>query len=185
MIDLKYSCVLADPGWRFGDSLPGKTRGAVKNYSLMSVDEICNFSLPTIANDAYLFLWRVAAMVPEAYKVIEAWGFTAKSEIIWNKLTKNGKPWFGMGRHVRASHETCIVAVKGKPVRLNASTRSTFSAAVPVDVNGKYSHSAKPDCFYGIVEALCNGPRVEIFARKTREDWFAIGNEVGKLGVAA
>jgi N6-adenosine-specific RNA methylase IME4 len=184
MEPIKYACVLADPGWKFQDLLPGKTRGAAKNYNLMTVDEICNFTLPLIADNAYLFMWRVSAMVPEAYKVINAWGFTAKSEIVWNKLTKKGKPWFGLGRHVRASHETCIVATRGKPVRLSASIRSTFSAPVPVDETGKYIHSAKPDCFYQIVEELCNGPRVEIFARKTREGWLGIGDQVGKLGVA-
>lgn len=185
MDSIKYACVLADPPWIFSDKLPGDNRGAEKNYNVLSVDDICNFQLPTINNNAYLFLWRVSSQVEEAYKVCRAWGFAPKSEIVWNKLTKNGKPWFGMGRHVRASHETCIVAIKGKPERLSASTRSTFSAPVPVDINGKYIHSAKPDCFYPIVEGLCNGPRVEIFARKTRQNWLSIGNEVGKLGNAA
>ncbi len=184
MEPIKYACVLADPAWPFGDSLPGGNRGASKNYSLMSIEDICKFPLPDIDDHAYLFLWRVSSQVEEAYQVMRAWGFTPKSEIVWQKLTKNGKPWFGMGRHVRASHETCIIGVKGKPLRLNASTRSTFASPVPVDADGKYIHSAKPDCFYGIVEALCNGPRVEIFARKTRENWLSIGNEVGKLGAA-
>lgn len=165
-----FACIAADPPWTFGDKLPGASRGAAKNYSVMSIDDICALELPPIADDAYLFLWRVSSQVEEAYRVVRAWGFVSKSEIVWQKLTKTGLPWFGMGRHVRASHETCIVAVRGRPIRLNASTRSTFSA-----VAGK--HSEKPAEFYRMIEALCPGPRLELFGRAAREGWTVVGDQ--------
>lgn len=166
-----FRCVVADPPWPFGDKLPGARRGAANNYKLMSIDDICALALPPITADAYLFLWRVASQAEEAYRVGRAWGFVPKSEVVWQKLTKHGKPWFGMGRHVRASHETCIVFVRGKPQRLNARTRSTFSAPA-----GR--HSEKPAEFYSLIEALAPGPRVELFARAERPGWTCIGDEL-------
>jgi N6-adenosine-specific RNA methylase IME4 len=171
-----YGVLVADPPWRFGDRLPGKSRGAGKNYRTMSHDQVCALVVPTIVRpDAYLFLWRVSAMVEEAYEVGRAWGFVPKTEIVWQKLTKNWKPWVGMGHHVRASHETAIVFTRGKPERLSASELSTFVARVPVDADGKYVHSAKPDEFFAKVERLA-GPGVELFARRTRPGWVCLGD---------
>lgn len=168
---IRFACIAADPPWSFSDRLPGVGRGAARNYNVMSSSDICALSLPPIADDAYLFLWRVSSQVEEAYRVVRAWGFVPKGEIVWQKLTGSGKHWFGMGRHVRASHETCIVAVRGKPTRLNANTRSTFAAPV-----GR--HSEKPAEFYRLVEALCPGPRLELFARARRAGWVGIGDQM-------
>jgi N6-adenosine-specific RNA methylase IME4 len=176
-----FRVVTADPAWRFGDRLPGKKRGAGKNYMTMSVDEIKAMKLPPIADVAILFLWRVSAMVEEAYQVGRAWGFEPKSEIVWQKLSKTLKPWIGMGRYVRAAHETCIIMTRGptkdvqKMIR-SRSIRSRFAAAVPVDARGRYVHSGKPEEFYDLVEQLVHGPYVELFARRARPGWHCIGD---------
>jgi site-specific DNA-methyltransferase (adenine-specific) len=166
-----FRVLCADPPWSFGDKLPGASRGAEKNYPVLGLDEICAFELPPIESDAYLFLWRVSSQVEEAYRVVRAWGFVPKSEIVWEKLTANGKPWFGMGRHVRASHETAILAVRGRPRPLSRSVRSRFAAPA-----GK--HSEKPEAFYDIVEQLSGGPYCELFARRQRPGWTCLGNEM-------
>jgi site-specific DNA-methyltransferase (adenine-specific) len=163
--------ILADPPWKLGDKLPGKSRGAEKNYEVMSVGDIMRFPLPETEPDAWLFMWRLSSMVPEAYEVVKAWGFEHKSEIVWDKLTRTGKPWFGMGRYVRAAHETCIIAVKGHPKPLSRSVRSRFEAQV-----GR--HSEKPHVFYEIIESLSEGPYTELFARNTREGWDSYGLEL-------
>lgn len=190
----KVRVVCADPPWSFRDKLPGRSRGAAKNYSVMSVRELCDMAerrntvairyglgasltlceeKVAIANDALLFMWRVSSQVEEAYKVVREWGFVPKTEIVWQKLTKTGKPWFGLGRYVRASHETCIVAARGRATRLikSRSLRSTFAAPA-----GR--HSEKPEIFYDMVEELARGPYVELFARRRRRGWTCIGNEV-------
>lgn len=166
-----FKAIVADPPWSFGDMLPGKKRGAAKNYPCMNVAQIGGFDLPELDTDAVLFLWRVAAMQGEALDVVAMWGFQPKTEIVWYKQTKTGRPWFGMGRWTRAAHETCIVATRGKPVRLDASIRSVFTAQV-----GR--HSEKPDEFFALVEKLCPGPYVELFARKARPGWTCYGNEI-------
>lgn len=168
---MSYRVLCADPPWSFGDKLPGKSRGAAKNYDVMSIDDICAFELPPLEPDAYLFMWRVSSQVEEAYRVCRAWGFVPKTEIVWLKRTATGKRWFGMGRHVRAEHETAIVAVRGRPQRLVANIRSTFEATAG-------QHSAKPEAFYGLVEALAPGPYAELFARRERAGWTCLGNEL-------
>lgn len=169
-----------DPPWRFGDALPGKKRGASRNYDTMTVEQLCDMRLPDLADDCYLFMWRVSAMVEEAYLVMRHWGFVPKSEIVWQKQTRKGLPWFGMGRTVRAAHETCIVAARGRPRPLVRNVRSIFAAPVPDDpANPKrYLHSGKPEDFYRLVETLAPGPYVEMFARRRRAGWICSGNEL-------
>lgn len=170
--------LVADPPWLFGDSLPGKGRGASKHYGCLPLNEICEFALPPLADDALLFMWRVASMQREALAVVEAWGFELKSEIVWKKLTKTGKRHFGMGHYVRAEHEVCLIARRGKGKVRDRSVRSVFEAQT-----GR--HSAKPDEFYGLVEQLAEGPYLEMFARRPRPGWSCWGNELEGGYVAA
>lgn len=192
-----FRVVCADPPWPFGDKLPGHGRGAAKNYGLLSFDQIRSGDFTggriitddpdLIADDAYLFLWRVSAgadideltMVEEAYTVARAWGFAPKTELIWRKQTKNGKRHFGMGWHFRAEHEACIVAVRGKPKPLVRNLRSVFDAPAPSGGNGRAIHSAKPEAFYAErVERISRGPYLELFARRQRPGWTCVGDEL-------
>jgi N6-adenosine-specific RNA methylase IME4 len=171
---MSFVAIAADPPWAPADQLPGPKRGSSKHYDTMTVDEICEFNVPPTEPRAFLFLWRLSSMVEEAYRVARAWGFRPHSEIVWEKLTKSGKDHFGMGRIVRGSHETCIIAVKGKrlPKVHDLSVRSRFAAPVG-------EHSEKPDEFYRIARRLVGpGPTAELFARKYRDGWTCYGNEL-------
>lgn len=174
-----FQIVAADPAWQLGDNLPGPGRGAAKHYECMTVEALEAFTLPPVADDALLFLWRLACMPDEALRVIRAWRFTPKSELVWVKTTVNGLPHMGMGRYTRGQHETCIIATRGRGIDLirNHGIRSVFEAPV-----GR--HSEKPDLFYEIVRELTTGRRCEMFARRRRAGFVAYGNEV-EMGVAA
>lgn len=166
--------LVADPPWRFSDRLPGPKRGAAKHYSCMSVDDICAFPLPPLADDALLFLWRVASMQAEALRVMRAWGFSLKSEMVWVKTRDNGEGLaMGMGHYVRASHEVCLIGRRGKALVNDRSVRSVFFAP-------RGRHSAKPDVFYDRVSQLTLGPRAELFARKNHVGFDAFGDQVGQ-----
>jgi N6-adenosine-specific RNA methylase IME4 len=171
--------VVSDPPWHFGDSLPGKTRGASKQYGCLSVPDIAGEMSPLCEGDnVALFLWRVAAMQEEALHLCRLLGFTVKSEIVWEKLTKNGLPHFGMGRYVRASHEVCLIAVKGRAFPEIRNVRSRFAAPVR-------EHSRKPEEFYRIVESMYpSAEKRECFARTVRTGWSQHGNQLGSLEVA-
>lgn len=173
-----FRVVVADCPWAPKDKLPGKTRGAARQYPVMPTADLCRLALPPIADDAVLLFWRLASMPQDALDVVRAWGFTPKTEIVWIKLTSKGgelgsaKLHFGMGRQVRASHEVCIVATRGRVRPLNRSTRSVFTAPV-----GR--HSEKPAAFFDLVESLYEGPRVELFSRRVRPGWTCVGHDVG------
>lgn len=173
-----FRVLAADCPWKFSDKLPGKNRGAERSYKTMTVEDLCRFPLPPLADDCVLLLWRVAAMQEAALWVARMWGFTVKSEIIWLKKTPNGNRWFGMGRITRAEHETCLVATKGRPQVLNHSVRSTFVT----DFEGLSApvrrHSQKPDEFYRIIESMFAGPYCELFARQQRPGWVCFGDEL-------
>jgi N6-adenosine-specific RNA methylase IME4 len=161
--------LVADPPWPIRDRLPHG--GADRHYKLMSMDDIFRFPLPPLADSAYLFLWRLSSMQEEALATARAWGFTPKTELVWYKQTRTGLPWFGMGYHLRASHETCLVATRGRPKPQIRNVRSVIVAPA-----GR--HSEKPDLFYSTVEKFAPGPYDELFARRTRPGWRCVGNEI-------
>lgn len=171
---IPFRAVCADPPWPFGDKLPGGGRGAAKHYETMSIDDICSLELPPIGNDALLFLWRVSAMQEEALRVARAWGFRPVSEIVWVKTGADGAVRMGMGRYVRAAHESCLVATRGQGRLLikHHGIPSVFMAS-------RGAHSAKPEAFYELVERLAEGPFLELFARRTRPAWTCIGTDLG------
>lgn len=173
---------VSDPAWDFDQgksSASKKFHGTVgDHYPTMSVTEIALMKLPPMEFNSVLACWRVAAMQPEALAVVKAWGYTIKTELVWLKKTKTGKRHFGMGHYLRAEHETCLIAVRGKADVKVHNIRSTFEAPVPLTPAGIPWHSAKPDKFYEIIEELCYGPYVETFARRTRPGWSVFGNEV-------
>jgi N6-adenosine-specific RNA methylase IME4 len=174
-----FRVIVADPPWPFKDKLPGRTRGAARHYSCMSVEDICRFPLPLLADDAVLLLWRVAAMQQEALDVIRMWGFKpVKTEIVWLKKSVNGSRWFGMGHILRAEHEICLVGTRGHPQVLNHSTRTTFMTDFTGLSAAVGRHSEKPERFYTIIESLFAGPYAELFARRQRPGWTCLGLEV-------
>ena len=167
-----FRVITVDAPWRFRDQLPGKGRGAAKHYKTMSVAEIKAFPLPSLADDCLLVFWRVASMQQEALDVIKAWGFKPKAELVWHKLTRTGsKTHFGMGHYTRASHETALICVRGRPKIASHSVRSVFSAPV-----GR--HSEKPGLFYTLVAELSPGPRAALFERKHRQGFVCFGDEL-------
>jgi N6-adenosine-specific RNA methylase IME4 len=169
--------LLCDPPWLFSDRLPGGGRGASKHYACLTLEQIKAFPLPPLADDAALVLWRVAAMVPEAYEVVKAWGFTAKSEIVWVKVRAYGSKQLriGMGRSVRNCHEVAIVATRGRPVRQSASEPSVIFAP-------RGEHSRKPLAVHRLIERLYPGPYHELFARRAVSGWRCEGNELEATG---
>lgn len=179
-----FRVIVADPAWQFQDKLPGNGRGADKHYSTLSIDDLCLLELPPIADDALLFMWRVASMQTEALNLMHMWGFDQKSEMVWIKTRKGvaiaedeTELAFGMGRYTRHAHEVCLIGTRGKAatqVMKDHSVRSVFFAE-------REEHSKKPDKFFELVEKMTGGegPYLELFARQPRDGWVSIGDELG------
>lgn len=74
----KYNIIYADPPWRYQQkSLSG---AAEHHYPTMSVKDICGLKVEEIAaKDCVLFLWATFPQLPEALRVIKAWGFSVQN----------------------------------------------------------------------------------------------------------
>src|SRR5699024_5805580 len=81
----KYSVIYADPPWRY--SAKNVQGAAEKHYPTMGIDELCTLPVADLAApDSVLFLWATFPQLPEALRLIKAWGFTYKSvAFVWLK----------------------------------------------------------------------------------------------------
>lgn len=176
---LKFPIILADPPWHFKTySKKGEGKSPTKHYKTMSIEEIYDYPVDKVAADnAILFLWVYQPLLPEAIKVMEAWGFRYVSiGFVWRKLTKHGKEHMSTGYYTRAGMEMVLIGRKGNPPRpKDRGVRQVFSSEVR-------EHSRKPDVMYDNIERLYDGPYLELFARANyRKDWTMIGDELEKF----
>ena len=174
-----YRVVYADPPWTFSTySRKGKGRSAEAYYDCMTLADIKAVPVTEwAADDCVLLLWTTDPLLEKAFEVIDAWGFTYKTVgFYWAKLRKpeplyNESSFFtGLGFWTRANPEPCLLATRGKPHRRSANVSKLI-------VSPRREHSRKPDEVYTRIEALCEGPYLEIFARSERPGWFSWGLE--------
>lgn len=182
----KFGAILADPPWGYqtwsGPEKKVASRGTVAPYKTMSMDEIAQLPVADLAaDDCVLFLWVVWPTMPEALRIIDAWGFTYKTcAFSWIKADASQvemfqddiEPYMGLGYWTRANSEVCLLATRGGPKRRNADVRQAIVAP-------RREHSRKP-LIYDRIERLVDGPYCEIFARNQRDGWCSWGNEVDK-----
>jgi N6-adenosine-specific RNA methylase IME4 len=142
-------------------------------------------SLPVAAwaaPDCVLLLWATDPLLDKALDVIRAWGFTYKTVgFCWAKLNKSAprtdsgldseRDFFtGLGLWTRANPELCLLATRGHPSRRSRGVRKLI-------VSPRREHSRKPDETYERIEALCDGPYLELFARGRRPGWDGWGSQ--------
>ncbi len=171
--DKKYKIIYADPPWTYEDKLISHGGGAASHYDTINVEEICNLPIKDLADeDCVLFIWGTWTHNKEVHKVIEAWGFTFKTiGFVWEKRYNNGKIYFGMGRWTRANTEYVLIAVKGKPKRINNSISQLV-------ITPPTTHSKKPNVFRTkIISLMGDLPRIELFARTKVHGWDVWGND--------
>lgn len=182
--DRKYSIIYADPPWKYDSRIMSASHkgNAEDHYSTMQLDDICSLPIKQISDEnCVLFMWATYPKFREALEVITAWGFTYKTiGFQWVKLNRSGKGYFfGLGRWTRGNTEPCLIAVKGKPKRINASVSQLIFSPV-----GK--HSAKPPIVRKkIVKLMGGGSRIELFARTAAKGWDCWGNQAPQEGTAA
>jgi N6-adenosine-specific RNA methylase IME4 len=172
----EFATILADPPWQFqnrtGKVAPEHRR--LLRYPTMELQEILDLPVANFAAArSHLYLWCPNALLMEGLRVMKAWGFTYKSNIVWFKIRKDGGPdGRGVGFYFRNVTELVLFGVRGsmrtlKPGRTQVNTLATR----------KREHSRKPDEIYDIIEACSPGPYLELFARFCRDGWTQWGNE--------
>ncbi len=173
----RFRTILADPPWQFtnrtGKMAPEHRR--LNRYGTMELTEICAMPVADIAAEkAHLYLWVPNALLPDGLRVLAAWGFEYKTNVVWHKIRKDGgSDGRGVGFYFRNVTELLLFGVRGKDNRTLGPGRSQ----VNVIQSRKREHSRKPDEQYDLIESCSPGPYLELFARGTRPGWTVWGNQ--------
>ncbi len=171
-----FRTLLADPPWRFqnrtGKIAPEHKR--LTRYDTMTWKEIAELPVAAVmAPVAHCYLWVPNALVAEGLRVLESWGFTYKTMLIWHKIRKDGgSDGRGVGFYFRNVTEPVLFGVRGHLRTLAPGRRQVNLLA-----SQKREHSRKPDELYPIIESCSPGPFLELFARYPREGWACWGDE--------
>lgn len=168
----KYGVLLADPPWAYRNGGNGAARN---HYGLLSLGDLERLPVAPLGKaDSVLFLWSTWPFLAEAMRLIPAWGYEFVSGLPWVKLAAprgDGilKPTYGTGYWVRGCSEPLLIARRGKPKPPAGHWVGLLSE--------QFEHSRKPDNVYEIAET-CEGPYLELFARRTRVGWDSWGDQV-------
>lgn len=165
----KYALLLADPPWEYENATTPDRRIDQNHYATMTLEDIKNMDVQSIsADNAVLYLWATPPLIADALEVMEAWGFTYRTHMIWDKEI------VGMGHWCRQQHELLFVGVRGAVPTPAPDVRYS---SVYREKRGK--HSKKPRHYHRMLEKQYPGwPRVELFAREAEAGWDVWGNEV-------
>lgn len=198
---MRYEIVLADPPWSFGAwSRPDAGRTAAAHYDTMTLEDLCAMGpwLRTITrDDSVLLMWSTCAGLPDALRVMDAWGFDYKTvAITWVKLVARTadadderktfaagraiverRPrerhalHFGMGHYTRSQTELLLIGTRKARARHKRNVPQVLFAPVG-------QHSAKPREQYDIIDNLYPYTRkLELFARARQPGWDVWGDE--------
>ena len=158
-----FATILVDPPWPL--------QGGEKHYRTMSLARIKALPVGALAaRDAHLWLWTTNALLPKAYEVAEAWGFTVRSPLTWVKFR------LGLGGHyqLRNATEQLLFCTRGRAPLGSRSQPTWFNAPVT-------EHSRKPAEQFAIIERVSPGTYLELFARRRPESnqpWAVWGDQV-------
>ncbi len=157
----RFAVIVCDPPWPY--------QSAKLPYPTLSLGEIAALPIERLAaEDCLLWLWTTNAFLPQALPLLAGWGFTYETMLTW------GKDRIGTGALLRGQTEHCLLATRGKPLVTLTSESTLLHGPVR-------EHSRKPAEFYALVEALCPGSKLDLFAREQRPGWSCWGAETSKF----
>ncbi len=166
--DKKYQIILADPPWDYNDKMKGHSFSLDHEYETQNLNWIVDLPVQRIADkNCVLFLWAVSPQLPEALKVMKAWGFNYVTvAFVWSKHTVNGKKVSNLGRWTMGNVEMCLLGRKGRPQRISRDVKQLIEAV-------RTKHSKKPEEIRErIVQLMGDLPRIELFARPPKDVLF-------------
>jgi len=179
-----FKTIVADPPWKYGkwgsaaDSPTARKKfpnGLWRQsfdlpYNHMTVAAIAALPVAGCASDdCDLYLWTTQKYLPDAFSVMQAWGFRYCQTLTWCKAPRG----LGQGGLFCPTTEFLLLGRRGRMPKGKRRIDSTWW-----QVTRTASHSAKPEFFQDMIETVSDGPRLELFARRPREGWTVWGNEV-------
>lgn len=149
--------------------------GSASKYKTMTTLEICEMKVPAISHSqgSVLFLWATTPLLPDAFKVMDAWEFKYKTSIYWRKIMS-----LGMGFWFRGQVEVCLMGIRGDVKAFHSQNPNFIQSRVR-------AHSQKPEELWNLIEPELDkyklSPRVELFCRgEPRPGWDGWGSECQK-----
>jgi len=165
-----YDVIVIDPPWEV-KKIIREVRPNQKefDYPTMTIEEIKAFPVKNLmVNDCHVFLWTTQKYLPYAFDVLKEWGLTYIFTMVWHK--NGGFQPYGLAQY---NCEFVLYAHKGNPKFIDTKD---FFCCFNAD---RGRHSEKPDSFYDVIDRVCDGSKIDIFARKERNiNWEVYGNEV-------
>jgi N6-adenosine-specific RNA methylase IME4 len=163
----KYQIIYADPPWSYEHPI-SNSRRIENQYDTMSLDEIKQLPVQLISEkDCVLFMWATAPKLAESIEVLNNWGFSYRTCLVWDKLV------LGMGYWFRNQHEILLVGLKGaiSPPLPELRISSVYR-------DKREEHSKKPDKIRALITKWYPSySKIELFAREKLQGWDVWGNE--------
>lgn len=167
----KYGVIQADPPWQYeqGKALQGTVE---EQYSVLTDADLFGLNVQAAAKDnCILLLWCTWPKLQIGLELISAWGFNYLTGFPWIKLSKNGNGlYYGVGFWTRGCSELILIARKGN---VSPPKKEGWLGLISPNMQ----HSRKPEDLHEFAESL-PGPYLELFARRPRDGWTVIGNEL-------
>jgi N6-adenosine-specific RNA methylase IME4 len=166
---VRYRTIVADPPWDVKRGPDWGSGGKSRDlpYPTMTVDEIAALPVAGLAEKrAHLYVWTINAYIEDTYEIARHWGFRPVVLLTWCKEPHG----IGLGGTYVQTTEHILFCRRG-----------VCPASERVDTTwwkwARGEHSAKPEAFLDIVEAVSPAPRLEMFSRRARLGWDTWGNE--------
>jgi len=182
-------------------------RSSESQYPVLNIEELKKLRINDIAaEDALIVSWTPSSLLQEGLDCLKSWNFRQTQMVVWNKTNKdpfksiknklkkidlndksnidkifndfnyNDLMGFGMGRMWRNCHEIALVGVRGK---IYKHLKNKSQRTVHFGINEK--HSKKPEHIQDQLDLMFPDPslkKIEVFARRLKEGWTCIGNEL-------
>lgn len=181
---MKFKVITLDPPWPY-DRTSGQGV-ANKQYTLMTWDDLYALG-PLIkavaAPDCAIFLWTTAPLLIETVDMVKAWRLRYVTKAFsWVKTYSAGGIFFGIGSYTASNTEDVWLLSNGTPQR-KAKDVSQIVPTYDAVVAPMGRHSKKPEEVQNQIERLMPGAYLEIFARRHRQGWQCIGQELDGLDI--
>ena len=178
--DYRYQLILADPPWNYGAK--SKSYAGQSNYESLTYRQLKAIPVWDIAaKNCVLLLWTTGVFLPEAIKLMDAWTFKYTTVFaVWRKVYSDGEPVCGIGHYTRASHEFLLLGTRGRVKQYRR--RTDLNQLVDDEhtvVDTRSGHSVKPQSSFELIrEFFAIENKIELFARRRRDEWHAWGLEL-------
>jgi N6-adenosine-specific RNA methylase IME4 len=180
-MNTKYKVICADPAWGAYTNFSKAKHGAPQ-YEKMPTQAICDIPVNDWADkNCLLALWGTWPLLPDAMKVMEAWGFSYITGLPWIKtVPSSGNIRCGTGFWIQSTSEFLLLGRKGKvsPSKEN-KRRGLLVGSDRIFYGPVKGHSTKPEDIQTWLENRFSGPYLELFARRKKPGWSCWGLDTG------